>query len=81
MAGDPKGFLKLKRHGQPYRPVCERVRDFCHVIYLRTDAHAKEQAIALHGLRNSFLPLGLSGRKFYIRNGMILFSMGSGKRP
>lgn len=40
---DPKGFLKFKRKKSQYRPVCERVKDYCEVNILRTDEHSKEQ--------------------------------------
>lgn len=42
--GDIKGFLKVKRQATEYRPVCERVKDFCEVSLLRSDASSKEQA-------------------------------------
>ncbi len=42
--GDPKGFLKVKRRSQEYRPVCERVRDFCDVSLLPKDERSQEQA-------------------------------------
>jgi len=42
--GDPKGFLKLKRNGLQYRPVCERVRDFEWVSKLRAEKDSEEQS-------------------------------------
>ena len=41
---DPKGFLKVKREGSSYRPVCERVRDYENVSILRTEENSKDQA-------------------------------------
>ena len=42
--GDPKGFLKLKRNGLQYRPVCERVQDFGWVSKLRPEKDSEEQS-------------------------------------
>jgi glutamate synthase (NADPH/NADH) small chain len=42
--GDPKGFLKVKRHGTTYRPVQERVQDYREVIQFRSADQAREQA-------------------------------------
>jgi glutamate synthase (NADPH) small chain len=42
--GDLKGFLKVKRQSQDYRPVCERVKDFGEVNLLRSEPQNKEQA-------------------------------------
>ncbi len=42
--GDPKGFLKVKREGLPYRPVCERVQDHEWVSKLRDKKDSEEQA-------------------------------------
>ena len=42
--GDVKGFLKFKRKGSGYRPVCERLKDYSEVPILPTAAHSKEQA-------------------------------------
>lgn len=42
--GDIKGFLKVKRQAQEYRPVCERIKDYCEVSLLRTTQHSQEQA-------------------------------------
>jgi glutamate synthase (NADPH) small chain len=42
--GDPKGFLKIKRVGAGYRPVCERVKDFRQVSELRAEDKSQEQA-------------------------------------
>ena len=42
--GDLKGFLKVKRQPQDYRPVCERVKDFGEVNLLRTESQSKEQS-------------------------------------
>ena len=42
--GDIRGFLKVKRQPQVYRPVCERIKDFTEVNLLRTESQSKEQA-------------------------------------
>jgi len=42
--GDIKGFLKVKREAAPYRPVCERVRDFKEVAVLRADVKSRKQS-------------------------------------
>ncbi len=42
--GDVKGFLKVKREPAPYRPVCERVKDFNEVTVLRKDEKSREQS-------------------------------------
>lgn len=42
--GDVKGFLKIKRQVQEYRPVCERIKDFKEIIIPRSESHSKEQA-------------------------------------
>jgi len=42
--GDERGFLKVKRKGLAYRPVCERIKDFSEVAILPTAAHSQEQA-------------------------------------
>lgn len=42
--GDPKGFLKVKRTGSLYRPVCERVKDYGWVSMLRGEEESKDQA-------------------------------------
>ncbi len=42
--GDVKGFLKVKREPAPYRPVCERVKDFKEVTVLRKDEKSREQS-------------------------------------
>ena len=42
--GDLKGFLKVKRQPAPYRPVCERVKDFGEVNLLRSESQSKEQS-------------------------------------
>ena len=42
--GDPKGFLTKKREVSPYRPVCERVKDYREVMVLRPDNSSEEQA-------------------------------------
>ncbi len=42
--GDVKGFLKVKRQSSGYRPVCERIKDFCEVGLLRNEKHSQEQA-------------------------------------
>jgi len=41
---DIKGFLKVKRKKSEYRPVCERINDFCEVLLLPKDSHTQEQA-------------------------------------
>jgi glutamate synthase (NADPH/NADH) small chain len=42
--GDVKGFLKVSREPAPYRPVCERVKDFKEVTVLRKDEKSREQS-------------------------------------
>jgi glutamate synthase (NADPH/NADH) small chain len=42
--GDPRGFLKVKRHGFGYRPVAERVKDYKEVAVMHTEEQQKEQA-------------------------------------
>ena len=42
--GDLKGFLKIKRQAQIFRPVCERVKDFGEVNLLRPEISVKEQS-------------------------------------
>ncbi len=42
--GDIKGFLKVKRQGAKYRPVCVRVKDYKDVTVPRSDEASKEQA-------------------------------------
>jgi len=42
--GDPKGFLKVKRDGLPYRLVCERARDYGWVSKLRSAEDSERQA-------------------------------------
>lgn len=42
--GDMRGFLKVKREPMKYRPVCERVKDYCEVSALRPDTASEEQA-------------------------------------
>jgi len=42
--GDVKGFLKVKRELARYRPVCERIKDYCEVCVLPEDEHSEEQA-------------------------------------
>jgi glutamate synthase (NADPH/NADH) small chain len=42
--GDIKGFLKVKREAQKYRPVCERVKDYQEVMLLREEKDSQEQA-------------------------------------
>ena len=42
--GDPKGFLKTKRHTSHYRPVCERLKDYHEVMVSRSDDLSQEQA-------------------------------------
>ncbi|MDD4908383.1 MAG: glutamate synthase subunit beta [Candidatus Omnitrophica bacterium] len=42
--GDVKGFLKVKRQTAKYRPVCERVKDYGEVNYLREEPSSQEQA-------------------------------------
>ncbi|MCF7917078.1 MAG: glutamate synthase subunit beta [Candidatus Omnitrophica bacterium] len=44
MKKDRKAFLKTKRKGIPYRPVCERITDFKEVAILPSSQHSKEQA-------------------------------------
>jgi len=42
--GDPKGFLKVKRADSPYRPVCERIKDYEWVSALRREEESRDQA-------------------------------------
>src|SRR3989338_5459909 len=42
---DIKGFLKVKREGAQYRPVCDRVKDYDLVFKLRSDYKSQEQAL------------------------------------
>lgn len=42
--GDIKGFLKFKRQITEYRPVCERIKDFCEVCTLPVQEHSQQQA-------------------------------------
>ncbi|MFA5095754.1 MAG: glutamate synthase subunit beta [Candidatus Omnitrophota bacterium] len=42
--GDPKGFLKIARKNNLFRPVCERVKDFEEVCRLRSEEGSQEQA-------------------------------------
>jgi len=42
--GDIKGFLKVKRQAAKYRPVCERLKDFCEVCVVPDNEHSQEQA-------------------------------------
>jgi glutamate synthase (NADPH/NADH) small chain len=42
--GDIKGFLKVKRQTAQYRPVCERIKDYCAVCVLPPEQHSQEQA-------------------------------------
>lgn len=42
--GDIKGFLKVKRDTVDYRPVCQRVNDFCEVCLLPKEEKSKAQA-------------------------------------
>jgi len=42
--GDIKGFLKIARQGPCYRPVCERIEDFKHVLKPRPEKQSEEQA-------------------------------------
>ncbi|MFH1542298.1 MAG: glutamate synthase subunit beta, partial [bacterium] len=42
--GHPKGFLKHRREVSPYRPVCERVKDYSEVVAPRTNAVTRDQA-------------------------------------
>jgi len=42
--GDPRGFLKVKRKTQQFRPVCERVKDYSRVFILPPDKSSQEQA-------------------------------------
>ncbi len=44
MAKDVKAFLKTKREKTPYRPVCERIKDYKEVALRRTDDQSQEQA-------------------------------------
>lgn len=42
--GDIKGFLKIARKGNQYRPVCERIRDFKEVGKILPPEQSQEQA-------------------------------------
>jgi len=42
--GDIKGFLKVKRQPSLYRPVCERLKDFCEVCTPPSQMQSQEQA-------------------------------------
>jgi glutamate synthase (NADPH/NADH) small chain len=42
--GDIRGFLKVKRQAEKYRPVCERIKDYQEVMLLRNDKDSEEQA-------------------------------------
>jgi glutamate synthase (NADPH/NADH) small chain len=42
--GDIKGFLKVRREIARYRPVCERIRDYCEVCLVPGEEHSQEQA-------------------------------------
>lgn len=42
--GDIKGFIKVKREATQYRPVCERIKDYCEVNVSPSVKHSKEQA-------------------------------------
>ncbi|MBN2120195.1 MAG: glutamate synthase subunit beta [Candidatus Omnitrophica bacterium] len=43
--GDPRGFIKHKRHKTDYRPSCERVKDYKDVVVPRPEEKSKEQAL------------------------------------
>jgi glutamate synthase (NADPH/NADH) small chain len=40
-----KGFLKIKRQVQEYRPLCERTKDYREVACLRPEESSQEQAL------------------------------------
>lgn len=40
---DPNGYLKKERASFKYRPVCERVKDFCEVVMIGSQEHSLEQ--------------------------------------
>ena len=42
--GDVKGFLKVKRELQKFRPVCERIKDYSEVNASCKEEHSKDQA-------------------------------------
>ena len=42
--GELRGFLRLSRQDSPYRPVCERIKDFKETAHLRPDKQSQEQA-------------------------------------
>ncbi len=42
--GDPKGFLRVNRRSCSYRPVNERLQDYCDVVVERTAEEARSQA-------------------------------------
>ncbi len=42
--GDPRGFIKVRREGARYRPVCERIKDYAHAAVLPSDEQSLKQA-------------------------------------
>ncbi len=56
--GDPKGFLKTKRQFSQYRPVKERLADFCEVEILSALSHSREQAARCMDCSTSFCHWG-----------------------
>ncbi|MDP2910779.1 MAG: FAD-dependent oxidoreductase, partial [Candidatus Omnitrophota bacterium] len=42
--GDPRGFLKSARQSNPYRAVCERIKDFKEISAPRPEKQSQEQA-------------------------------------
>ncbi|MCK5534681.1 glutamate synthase subunit beta [bacterium] len=56
--GDPKGFLKIKKQNSQYRPVKERIEDFCEVTILPDVSHSQEQAARCMDCSTSFCHWG-----------------------
>jgi glutamate synthase (NADPH/NADH) small chain len=42
--GEIRGFLEIKRQTAKFRPVCERIRDYCEVCLIPEKRHSAEQA-------------------------------------
>jgi hypothetical protein len=57
--GDPKGFMTIPRKDAGYRPVNDRIHDYGEVEQTLNDERQSKTGIALHGLWNTVLPLGL----------------------
>jgi len=61
--GDPKAFLNIPRQEAGYRPVSERITECSQVEQTLNTNSRKFTGITVHGLRSTFLPLGLSNRQ------------------